>query len=159
MIHHKENEGLLTYEPTIKYVRFPALDVHRDYKETIGDISGHEHREVFDTLHWLKTVKDVTSVIELKVPDRLLNPHNEREIAKTVGDFNVEVLDWRFLDMGLSIFQKTARKNLRGLHLYASGKRAVISHWFSKEGLESFPKVSTNVFIVGRRVAQSIELG
>ncbi|KAK3938154.1 hypothetical protein QBC46DRAFT_441511 [Diplogelasinospora grovesii] len=140
LISHRENETLLSYEPTIKYARFPAMDLHPDDKETFGDIIRHDHREVFDVLDWLKESKAVTSVIELKVPDRLVNPHNELQIAKYVSDFGVEVLDWRFLDLSLSVFDKDKVKpRIRGLHLYASGKRAVISHWFSSQGLESFP--------------------
>jgi len=161
LVSHSENEGLLLYERTIKYVRFPAMDMHPDEKEVrFSDMvttRNVEHREVFDVLDWLKQKKEVMSIIELKVPDRLVKPHDELKIAKYVIDFQVEILDWRFLDMGLSTFEEIEDKRnkkkksnkkddvkgrIRGLHLYSSGKRAVISHWMSPEGLPSFSNVS-----------------
>ncbi|KAI0096962.1 hypothetical protein GGR51DRAFT_542140 [Nemania sp. FL0031] len=142
LISHQENAGLLLYESTIKYARFPPLDVHIDDKETFGRSFREEHTEVFDILDWLKEKKKVISIVELKVPDRLFNPHNELLIAECVGDFGVEILDWRFLDMSLSVFPAdTVRPRIRELHLYSSGKRAAISHWFSEEGLITFPNL------------------
>ncbi|KAI0593784.1 hypothetical protein F4775DRAFT_596851 [Biscogniauxia sp. FL1348] len=139
LINHRENETLLSYEPTIKYARFPVMDLHPAEKKSFGEVVYEDCREVFDVLDWLKKTKNVNSVIELKVPDRLVNPHNERHIAKYVKEFSVEILDWRFIDLSLSVFDKDKVKpKIRGLHLYASGKWAVISHWFSSEGLESF---------------------
>lgn len=141
LITHHENETLLKYEPTIKYARFPPMDLHPQDREIFGEPVQRDHREVFDVLGWLRKVKGVKSVIELKVPDRLVNPHNEVRIAKVVKDFGVEVLDWRFLDLSLSVFADV-RSQIRGLHLYASGKRAVISHWMSEKGLESLTKLA-----------------
>lgn len=143
LINHQENEGLLLYEPTIKYARFPPLDVHIDDKEAFGRAAQEEHTEVFDILDWLKHKKQVRSIIELKVPDRLVNPHNERLIAKYADAFSIEILDWRFLDMSLSVFRAdTVKPRIRELHLYSSGKQAAISHWFSEEGLITFPNAS-----------------
>src|ERR1700761_1783004 len=81
LINHTENETLLKYEPTIKYAKFPVLDLNVDDRDTYGETVRHEHREVFDVLKWLRRSKRVTSIIELKVPDRLVNPHNEGKIA------------------------------------------------------------------------------
>ncbi|KAJ0119897.1 Peptidase S8/S53 [Diaporthe amygdali] len=143
LINHQENAGLLWYEPTIKYARFPPLDVHIDDKEVFGMGAQEEHTEVFDILQWLKQEKRVKSIIELKVPDRLVNPHNELLIAKYVDDFAIEVLNWRFLDLSLSVFSAdTVKPRIRELHLYSSGKRAAISHWFSDEGLITFPNAN-----------------
>ncbi|KAK0654007.1 peptidase S8/S53, subtilisin/kexin/sedolisin [Cercophora samala] len=143
LIAHRENEMLLKYEPTIKYARFPPMDLHPKDREVFGEPVRRDHREVFDVLKWLRTFKKVKSIIELKVPDRLVNPHNEERIAEVVKDFGVEVLDWRFLDLSLSVFHAAkVTPQIRGLHLYASGKRAVISHWFSNAGLESLTNLA-----------------
>ncbi len=140
LINHRENQRFLVYEPTIKYAKFPSLDLHADDEETFGKSVCEEHTEVFDTLGWLGD-KGVSTIIELRVPDRLANPHNELEIAKYVKRFKVETLDWRFLDMSLSIFDADDKHRIRELHLYSSGKRAAISHWLSTDGLTSFPNV------------------
>ncbi|KAL1889130.1 hypothetical protein Sste5346_009076 [Sporothrix stenoceras] len=45
-----------------------------------------EHDEVFQILDWL-AVKGVTKIIKLVVPDRLVNPHDELEMARYVRNF------------------------------------------------------------------------
>jgi len=100
----------------------------------------HEHEEIFVILDWLRKSKTVTTILELQVRDRLYNPHDEHRIAQYVEDFKVENLNWRFLDLSISVFEQS-RKRLAGIHLYASGKQAPISHWFSEEGLESLPNL------------------
>lgn len=143
LINHSENPNLLSYEHTIKYAEFPALDLDPDHKDTFGPEGLMEHTEVFEILQWLRDVKKVEEIIQLKVPDRLVGPHNEEKIAKQVSDFKVEVLNWRFLDMAISIFQDgETRRRIKELHLYSSGKRAAISHWLSNEGIASLENVS-----------------
>jgi hypothetical protein len=159
LIAHNENETLLEYEPTIKYARFPPMDLHPDDKEVFGERIRDDHREVFDVLDWLRKSKRVKSVIELNVPDRLVNPHNELQIAKYVKDFGVEILDWRFLDLSLSVFDEKVKPKIRGLHLYASGKRAVISHWISEQGVESFCSVSPQQCMQGGFLFQTLVEG
>ncbi|KAF2443180.1 hypothetical protein P171DRAFT_362849 [Karstenula rhodostoma CBS 690.94] len=127
MIRHKEKKELLVYEPAIKYASFPALEMHSEGKDNVGKSVLKENTEVFDIIDWLRREKSVGSIIKLKVPDRMHNPHNKVKIAKYVRIFRVEVLDWRFLDLGLSLFDKV-KSNIRELHLYSSGKRAAIRH-------------------------------
>jgi hypothetical protein len=157
LIRHQDNANLLSYEHTIKYAEFPPLDLN--HKEAFGESVHAEHTEVFEVLKWLQS-KGVTEIIELTVLDRLVNPHNETEIGRYVRDFKVEVLNWRFLDMSISIFKDPvtdkAQSNLipdpnlmiiRELHLYASGKLAVISHWLGPEGVISLPNVCFPVLV------------
>ncbi|CAP61977.1 uncharacterized protein PODANS_5_1350 [Podospora anserina S mat+] len=140
---HQEHQELLSYEETIKYARFPALDTYPDSSNTILLPIREEHSEVFDILDWLYRTKHVRTILDLKVLDRLINPHSERDIAQYVQDFGVEILDWRFLDMSLSVFSDETKKRIRGLHLYSSGKMAAISHWLNeKDGLRTFENVS-----------------
>ncbi|KAK0640567.1 hypothetical protein B0T16DRAFT_460740 [Cercophora newfieldiana] len=155
LILHQEHQDLLSYEETIKYARFPALDIHSDNTNTIALPIRDEHTEVFDILDWLYQTKHVRTILELKVLDRLINPHNELDIAQYVEDFGVEVLDWRFLDMSVSVLKEGTKKRLRGLHLYSSGKRAAISHWLNKEdGLPS--KAFENLQFVWIHVIQDL---
>ena len=141
LINHKEHAELLRYECTIKYAEFPPLDLDSDDREAFGESVHAEHTEVFDILDWLKKKKGVEKIIELIVPDRLVNPHNEMKIATYVEDFQVEMLNWRFLDLSISVFEKGARDRITDLQLYSSGKRAAISHWLSDEGVISLSKV------------------
>lgn len=89
----------------------------------------------------------MNDIIELTVLDRLVNPHDEVIIGTYVKKFNVEVLNWRLLDLSISVFRNSepnennALEQIRELHLYTSGKRAVISHWLSEDGI----RLLTNV--------------
>lgn len=142
LINHRENPTLLSYEHTIRYAEFPALDLGPNEKETFGQRGLVAHTEIFDILTWLRKEKQVEEIIELVVPDRLISPHNEELIAAQVMNFKVKVLNWRFLDMAISIFTNSeTRTRLEELHLYSSGKRAAISHWLSAEGVALLEKV------------------
>ncbi|EHK16136.1 uncharacterized protein TRIVIDRAFT_163503, partial [Trichoderma virens Gv29-8] len=144
LINHQDNSNLLSYESTIKYAEFPNLDLKVDEKQTFGERVTSEHIEVFRILNWLRDFKEVREIIELTVPDRLVNPHDEVDIGNYVKQFKVQVLNWRFLDLSITIFSDDeTKKRIRELHLYASGKRAVISHWFSEMGISVLPNVGT----------------
>lgn len=147
-VQDKDSErGMHRYERTLKYVAFPPLDTmvadREAYTENLN--LRKEHGEVFRVLDWL-SLKKVTKIIKLIVPDRLVNPHDDLKMAEYVRKFKIEVLDWKVLDLSISIFQSkkpTEREEIKELYLYSSGRRAAINHWFNKdEGVESLSKVS-----------------
>ncbi|KAI5924907.1 hypothetical protein F4810DRAFT_102221 [Camillea tinctor] len=145
LILHSGTQRLLSYEQTLRYAEFPPLDMMAGDRETFKENSHfkHEHTDVFKVLKWLRE-KGVRSIIKLKVPDRLVNPHNDQKIAEHVKMFEVEILDWKILDLSISIFKdKEVKDRIRELHLYSSGNRAVISHWFSDEGIKSLKKLES----------------
>lgn len=140
LVSNEDDEhNLLSYEQTIRYFEFPSLDLKVEDKEAFGDNVKSEHFEVFQTLDWLRT-KGVKEILEVVIRDRLVNPHNEIGIGLYVEKFKVEVLDWRFLDMSVSILKKS-KERIRELHLYASGKRSAIMHWLSEDGVRSLTNV------------------
>ncbi|KAH6982583.1 hypothetical protein EDB80DRAFT_735975 [Ilyonectria destructans] len=126
------------YEPILRYADFPNLDCDRDDHRYGREF--REHHEVFDILKWLKE-KMVMEIVKLRVPDRMYNSHDEHEIAKHVVGFQVRNLDWRCLDLAISAFEKPEDVCLETLHLYSSGKQAVITHWMSPEGIECLPRL------------------
>ncbi|ETR98413.1 hypothetical protein M419DRAFT_38429 [Trichoderma reesei RUT C-30] len=138
-IYHSQNDSLLSYEETLRYVEFPALDLKVDDRETFGD-NNHlsvQHTEVFRLLTWLQEKMHVRHIIQLKVPDRLINPHNENCIASSPaakGKTNADTDSMK------------AKEKIKELHLYSSGKRAVIDHWLSDEGIPTLTKASVSTF-------------
>ena len=142
-----ESRYVHQYEQTLKYVEFPPLDMMVADREAYRENSylTRCHDEVFRILKWLES-KGVEKIIKLKVPDRLVNPHDDVEMAKWVARFKVEVLDWRVLDLSISVFENKTHEDetqeIEELRLYSSGKRSVINHWFNKGGLDSLGKVS-----------------
>ncbi|KAI9167901.1 subtilisin-like protein [Paramyrothecium foliicola] len=140
----RSNQKLLKYEKTLRYVEFPPLDLMEADRDTPKGNSHFQskHTEVFRILDWLAK-RDVDTIIKLKVPDRLVNPHDAIGMAERVGAFKVKKLDWRVLDLPLSVFKDDAKDRIDELHLYASGNRAVVSHWLSQEGITSFKNLKT----------------
>ncbi|KAL7921174.1 peptidase S8/S53 domain-containing protein [Trichoderma austrokoningii] len=155
LVHLQDYANLLSYEETLKYATFPALDLKTDDREIFGENIQYEHREIFKTLDWLKHKKKVEHIIELIVLDRLVNPHEETKIGTYVKDFKVEILNWRLLDLSISVFDdsgcgdNSALQQIRELHLYASGKLSVISHWLSEDGIGSLKNLTTlEIYVV-----------
>ncbi|KAF4452933.1 Peptidase S8/S53, subtilisin/kexin/sedolisin [Fusarium austroafricanum] len=142
----KDERGMHRYESTLKYVAFPPLDKmvpdREAYRENMNLQRGHD--EVFRVLNWLLT-KKVTKIIKLIVPDRLVNPHDDYKMAEFVKRFKIEVLDWKVLDLSISIFNfddHLGKAEITELYLYSSGKRAAIDHWFDKEnGVEKLSQL------------------
>lgn len=142
-----EDRRVHRYEETLKYVEFPPLDMMEAGREPYKQNSylRKDHEEVFRILDWLYS-RGVRKIIKLKVPDRLVNPHDDVRMADYVERFEVEVLDWKVLDLSISVF-KDRKHELEEIRLYSSGRRSVIDHWFNKDdGVESLPKVSAHCY-------------
>lgn len=135
----EETKHHLKFEEVLRYTDFPALDL--DVWEKGPEQCVHVHGEVFETLRWLKR-KGVRKVMKLKVLDRMYNPHDEEKIGEEVEELGVLSLDWRHLDIAISCFKPKTKKRLIELHLYSSGKMAVVDHWLSADGIKSLEKVS-----------------
>lgn len=141
----KSNRGqhLLSYEKTLRYAEFPPLDMIVEERESFKD-GGYlrsNHTEVFSIFDWLEE-KGVETIIKLKVPDRLVNPHDELKMAQAVEKFKAEVLDWKVPDLSISTLADDTKQQITALNLYSTGNRAVISHWFSPEGIYQLKRVS-----------------
>ncbi|KAL8399862.1 hypothetical protein RB594_000326 [Gaeumannomyces avenae] len=139
LILHSQNRDLLKYEQTLRYVEFPPLDLMAKEREALCENSHFtkSHREVFRILKWLWE-KNVRKIIKLKIPDRLLNPHDDEEMAMWVDKFEVEVLDWKVLDLCISGLEEGTKGRIKELHLYSSGSRVVINDWFGEDGVKKF---------------------
>ena len=129
----------MSFEPVLKYADFPSLDLSSEVG--LGQDLKKDHTEIFDVLQWLSGKKSVKEIVELNTLDRLHNPHDEIKIGEWVNKLGVQVLNWRCLDLPLSILDKATKERIRELHLYTGGKRAVICHWISSLGVETFPNV------------------
>ncbi|EKJ70111.1 hypothetical protein FPSE_09637 [Fusarium pseudograminearum CS3096] len=160
-ISQHQTGKLLTFEKTLRYAEFPPLDVLKEEREIYKDSCHlqYQHTEVFRILAWLRKKMGVQTIIKLKVPDRLVNPHDEKTMAKAVKDFKVEIFDWKVLDLSLSVFDPDAKERIKELHLYSSGKRSAISHWFGPEGFKSMKKLEVlKIYIVQVETCTSTHL-
>lgn len=188
MPRREHSYSLIHYEETIRYAEFPLLDVSKQSQTPPAQIKPRSHlerthREVLDILDWLYE-HGVRRIITLRVPDRMVQPHDELEIAAVVKRFRVEVLDWRILDLSLSILgpqheskdiplvccvdndkgekTKTDKANddktcLRELHLYTGGRRSTLDHWFSEQGLKSMKLKAVHIHVIKVRVHDAMK--
>lgn len=142
-IQQSKRQTLISYEQTLRYAEFPSLDMLLEERENFKENSHlqRDHDEVFRILDWLDS-RGVHTILELKVPDRLVNPHDDKRMAGFVDRLKVETLDWKVLDMSISVLEQGTRDRIKQLHLYSSGNSAVISHWFSEDGIPSLKNIS-----------------
>jgi hypothetical protein len=134
----QHSERHLKFEAVLRYADFPALDL--DVWDKSPEWQPRVHDEVFRALSWLR-LRGVRKIMRLKVLDRMYSPHDEKRIAEVVGEFEVAALDWRHLDMALSYFNRKTKRRLTDLHLYSSGKTAVVDHWLSAKGIKCLKNI------------------
>lgn len=108
-----------------------------------------DHTEITTVFKWLRD-HQVEQVLELSVPDRLLCPHSDEDVAYCVNNSGVRVLKWRKLDLYLG--NLTDRSNLQELHLFSSGNRAVYERWIDDlRERKSFPNVNQTAYHTTRK--------
>lgn len=159
------------FEETLLYLRLPDLGrINENYRQIfpelfeassrrtrfrnstnqVGPLGSPASRIIFRFLKWLLREKHVKSIKELNIPDDHEWPLSESLVKiKMLQEFDVQVLDWRKLDLDLRILTEynyassSILKNLTELKLYSSGNWGTLYHWASKDGLLSFPNVRT----------------
>jgi hypothetical protein len=95
---------------------------------------------IFDWL-WEKGVTKIIKVIaEDNVDDDSSIAHSDEVIEEALRRFDVEVWDWRKMDISIDTIA-TAAKNVRVVHLYSSGNKAILRGWSDSDGLAVLEKV------------------
>ena len=83
---------------------------------------------------WLKHRKKVERILRVRVDDSRTDPHSDWTIEACLKPFQVEVLDWRKIDLcpaSISCFGHS----LREITLQWSGSNSVLRGWSEPEGL------------------------
>jgi hypothetical protein len=134
----------LVFESTLLYVYLPDL---------CRFSSSEVHAAVSKFFLWLEK-KDVTTIVELNIPDNHMQPLSDEFVFDKVARFNVRNLDWRRIDMNLDfLIESRAAASLTDLHLYSSGNWSTLYHWASAEefnGLSALPQVCC-IMVYGSR--------
>jgi hypothetical protein len=152
--HPRKALAQISFESTLIYVDIPITDLPMARS---GTKSIQPRSEVWHVLHWLRKTRGVEGIYELNVRDSCYLPHNERIIRECLRNFDIEVLDWRRLDLSIRVlFEQDEEaspvcRNLRKLRLYAGGWPA-LAYWTSKEGLAQLCRLqylrSIEIFII-----------
>ncbi|KAK0720171.1 hypothetical protein B0H67DRAFT_178559 [Lasiosphaeris hirsuta] len=142
----------LVFDEVLRYVDFRRvmLDtavVRQRHSEAAAD-SGAGRKDMVKFFDWLHE-KNVRNIIKVIVEDRAFEdkgtsqandekwtPHSDEAIEQALKRFDVEILDWRKVDLDPKTIWDAGRdSNLRELHLWWSGNNAILRSWSEPDGL------------------------
>ncbi|KAL6823277.1 intracellular serine protease [Trichoderma camerunense] len=131
--------GHLKLDSVLQYVAFPQIELIE------GDDGPATRRKTRTDLifffNWLKQ-KGVKRIVKVIVDDLKTPSHSDEAIEEALESFNVEILDWRRLDLDPVSLTRVGMC-LRELHLQWSGKNTTLRAWSEKEGLAMIPTLET----------------
>ena len=135
----------LKFENILQYVQIPWYPFSTKAKvrastfvqENEEDGAG---RKDFRLIFKLLREHNVQKIIKLIVNDDDETPHSD-EILEELRDFEIEVLDWKKVDL-CSYVIKNGAPGVRKLFLYSSGSNAVLRSWSGSDGLKELEQVS-----------------
>ncbi|CAI4212575.1 unnamed protein product [Parascedosporium putredinis] len=111
----------------------------RDHDSAVRFLYGENRECRIDMVfffRWLYDHQHIRNIVKLIVDDHKEKPHSDEAIETALNGIDVEILDWRKLDMcPMSIRRACKDSNLRELHLQWSGNNAVLRAWSEPQGL------------------------
>jgi hypothetical protein len=132
----------LQLESALEYVslRQDLPETSRDLLLPVGGaaLPGRDRYE--GVFRWLRDVQKVKKIFKVVVDDLVPYPHTDRAIIAALEKFDVEIWDWRKLDISSETVFKAA-SGTRQLHLQCSGNEAVLRSWSCKHGLARLTEV------------------
>ncbi|KAK5992939.1 Intracellular serine protease-like protein [Cladobotryum mycophilum] len=130
----------LKFDEVLQYVDFRGVRLHQRARtsrssgaSSLQGIGRNDMVKFFDWL-WGKGVRNIIKVIVEEGKDGF--PHNDEAIETALKRFNVEILDWRKVDLDPRTIRDACQKSdLRELHLRWSGSNGILRAWSEPEGL------------------------
>ncbi len=136
--HQNPQRFQFSFESILRSVDFPDLGKELFPPPEHRTVSAMRN-EVQQVLDWLRK-KEVKKIIGLSVKDSFYDPHSEETIEQAIADLDIEVLNWKRLDLSIDSIYDSA-KNVRELYLYCSGSKTAIKHWIGDNGIQRLEKV------------------
>jgi len=133
----RKHFGHLQFDRVLQYVAFPRVQLKQQGDAPVVDerCQGRQDMAFFFDWLWGKGVRRIIKVI---VDDLGHPPHSDEAIEKALKPFDVEILDWRRLDLD-PVTLETIGKGLREVHLQWSGRNTVLRSWSEPGGLANTP--------------------
>jgi hypothetical protein len=142
------------FDDVLQYVKFGHIELDRKLPRSrrqgqVSDPSPGEGREdIACFFDWLRKTKKVSNIIKVTVEDRVGTPHSDEAIERALAAFNVEILEWRKVDIDPQAIWSACRTTdqtpvLRELHLWWSGNNAILRAWSETDGLGKLPRLVT----------------
>lgn len=136
----------MSFDPVLLYVSFGTFDLKgRDIGSRGQDLDGQtgkqDLKKFFD---WLSK-KGVKYIIKVIVADNEEKAHRDETIIKSLDQFDVEILDWKKIDLCPHVIREASKKwsKFHELHLLWSGNNAVLRAWSEPDGLPSVKSLKT----------------
>ena len=128
----------LQFESVLQYVAFPNLQIRKNTprsqrgKDVNRDGSGRDDMTVLFQFLREKKVKRIVRVI---VADKDRDAHSDAAVEIALRSFRVEIWDWQKFDICTETIASAA-PDVEEMHLYWSGKNAVLWGWSDREVLK-----------------------
>ena len=90
--------------------------------------------------NWLRKRGGVRKVLEANIEDDETEPHCDEAIEIALQGLDVEILNWKKLDLCSDVLWNAAR-DVKELFLYSSANNDVLRSWSSMDGLGRLRKV------------------
>lgn len=93
---------------------------------------------LFDELY----KKGVRNIIKVVIDDLEFPSHSDESIEKALENFDIEILNWKKVDICPVAIQRACRKaGVVELHLWWSGNNGILRAWAAEDGLAELPRL------------------
>lgn len=134
----KKQFSHLKFDKFLHYVAFPQVEVIKD--DEPHNPRQRSRKDLLFLFQWLRD-QGVERIIKVIVDDLKKPGHSDEAIEEALNGFQVEILDWRRLDICPQTIFKVSR-SLREIHLHWSGRNSVLRGWSEREeGLAKVPSL------------------
>lgn len=133
----KKHFSHLKFDTALQYVAFPQVELIQD--DDPYNSRQRSRKDMVTLFQWLRD-KGVKRIIKVIVDDLRKPCHSDEDIEKALNKFEVEILDWRKLDL-CPVTVSKASTSLREIHLQWSGRNTVLRGWSECEGLAKTPSL------------------
>jgi hypothetical protein len=127
----------LEFEEMLQYVALPQVEFNQESDSPGSPYTGRT--DMIFLFRWLRD-KGVKRIVRVIVDDLGELFHSDEAIEEALKDLEVEVLDWRRLDMCPVTISKLSPR-LREVTLQWSGKNATLRAWSAVDGLALTPSL------------------
>lgn len=139
----------MSFDEVLRYVSFDRVELQKPEQSTNeSKLSkklpskpklGRGREDLTFFFDWLYK-KKVRHILKVTVDDLEEPSHSDKAIEESLRRFEVEILDWRRIDLCPETLYIACR-NVKELYLRWSGNRAVLRAWGEPEGLPRLAKL------------------
>ncbi|KGO44383.1 Peptidase S8/S53, subtilisin/kexin/sedolisin [Penicillium expansum] len=154
----------LKFEDTLQFVDFPQITKTEDFRTTEAPKANMKKRQTnsnyggrTDMIEVFKLLTGVRRILEVIVDDLKEPAQSDSCIESTLRDKGVEIWNWQKIDMCSEVI-RTAAPDVKTLHLYWSGKNAVLRGWSEKDGIPQLKHLRKLILHIQQEVESTLRI-